>query len=241
MPTLKDQVAIVTGASRGIGRSIALRFAAEGCRVVLVSRPGPALKEAAEEITRQGGSAMSVAADVSEPAGVNEIVGRTVATFGTVNILINNAAVIHDRINVVDFPVDEWERVIKVNLTGVFLMCRSVLPTMLKQRSGRIINIASIGGRRGAAGRTAYRASKAAVINFTESLAAEVYAHGIHVNGICPSAVKTEMYTSVFGSEHTMMPPEEIAELALFLASGKSAAITGTSIDAFGRANPLFA
>jgi NAD(P)-dependent dehydrogenase (short-subunit alcohol dehydrogenase family) len=133
-----------------------------------------------------------------------------------------------------------------VNLTGAALMTRAVLPAMMAQRSGKIINISSIGGRKGAKGRSAYRATKAALISLTESVAAEVKEYGIDVNCICPGGVDTEGYREAFGNRGRadnpkLMLPEEIAALALFLASDDSSAITGASIDAFGASNPLLA
>ena len=138
--------------------------------------------------------------------------------------------------------LDEWNGVIVVNLTGAFLCARAVLPHMMGQGSGKIINISSIGGRRGAAARGAYRASKAALINLTETLAAEAREHGIDVNCICPGTVDTEMMRLIGrgAPRRKMTRPEEIAAVALFLASDDSSAITGAAIDAFGDSNPLF-
>jgi NAD(P)-dependent dehydrogenase (short-subunit alcohol dehydrogenase family) len=240
MNELSGKVAIITGASQGIGKGIAIRFAQEGCRVVLVSRSESTLQKAAAGIAAQGGTALPIAADVTNPDAVAHVVQGALAAFGRIDILVNNAAVIHPLINVVDFELAEWDRIIRGNLTSVFLMCKAVLPHLIKQKSGRVINLSSIGGRRGAKGRSAYRASKAALINLTETLAVEVFEHGIFVNGICPGAVATDMYISTYGDRPNMTQPVEIAELALFLASDRSTALTGTSIDAFGATNPLF-
>ena len=137
-----------------------------------------------------------------------------------------------------------WREVLNVNLTGAFLITRALLPGMIKRGSGKIINVSSIGGRKGGYGRSAYRVTKSGLISFTESLAAEVYEHGINVNAICPGGTDTEGYRSAFGSagrtdNPKLMDPSEIAAVALFLASDKSSAITGTAIDAFGGSNPL--
>ena len=142
-----------------------------------------------------------------------------------------------------DFDPALWREVIDVNLIGPALLTKAVLPTMVERKSGSIINISSIGGRRGSAGRTAYRATKAALISLTESVAAEAKPHGINVNCICPGGVDTEGLREAFPgreAEPSLMRPEEIAEVALFLASDASSAITGTAIDAYGASNPLF-
>jgi len=138
--------------------------------------------------------------------------------------------------------LDEWNWVVGVNLTGTFLACRAVVPQMTAQGSGKIINISSIGGRFGAAGRSPYRASKAAIINFTQCLAAELKESGIDVNAICPGAVATEMFSDITGGNMPpgTMPPEDIAAVAVFLASDESRALTGSAIDAYGPRNPIF-
>ena len=140
--------------------------------------------------------------------------------------------------------MDEWERVVRVNLIGAVKITKALLPTMIEVNYGKIINISSIGGRKGAAGRSAYRVTKAGLISFTESLAAEVKDHGIDVNCICPGSVLTEGYVDAFGeaskSNPNMMEPSEIAKLCSFLVSNESSSVTGAIIDAFGKSNPLF-
>jgi 3-oxoacyl-[acyl-carrier protein] reductase len=145
----------------------------------------------------------------------------------------------------VDFEADLWRQVIEVNLTAAALLTKAVLPGMIEHRSGKIINISSIGGRKGGKGRSAYRVTKAGLISLTESVAAEVKEYGIDVNCICPGGVDTEGFRQAFGNRGRednpkLMRPEEIAELAVFLASDASSAITGAAIDAFGGTNPLF-
>ena len=143
---------------------------------------------------------------------------------------------------VVEITPEEWDYVVGTNLTGPFLCCRAVVPVMIAQGYGKIVNISSLGGRSGAAGRTPYRPTKAALINFTECVAAEVKEHGIDVNAVCPGPVTTDMMREITNNNvpSNAMQPEEIASVVVFLVSGEAGAITGTAIDAFGEANPLF-
>jgi len=157
--------------------------------------------------------------------------------------LINNAGIIHPKINLADFDPDLWRRVIDVNLIGPAILTKAVLPSMMARGADKIITVSSIGGRKGSAGRSTYRATKAALINLTESIAAEGKPYGINVNCICPGTVDTEGFREAFrgiGSDANLMRPEEIAEIAVLLASDASSAITGTAIDAYGASNPLF-
>jgi len=239
---LKNRVAIVTGGSRGIGRAIASAFAGEGAKVVIVSRDKSHCAKAAEDINKGGGTAIGIQADVSQEADVARMVKEAGDHFQRIDILVNNAAVNLPYRELIDLTLKEWNWVIGVNLTAPFLCCRAVLPGMIAQKSGKIINMASSGGRRGAAGRMPYRPTKAALISFTECLAAEVKQHNIDVNAICPGAVETDMMFEITGGKmpEKIMPPEDIAAVAVFLASDDSRAITGTAIDAFGNSNPLF-
>lgn len=245
MTNLQDRTAIVTGASRGIGRAIALAFAGEGARVVVTARSTDLLDELADEVRRAGTEAVAVAADLAVEADINRIAEAARAAFGRIDILVNNAGIIHPKVDLVDFDSDLWRRVIDVNLTAPALLAKAVLPAMIEQKSGKILNISSIGGRKGARSRTAYRATKAALISLTESLAAEVKHHGIDVNCICPGGVDTEGYREAFqmrgrDDDPRLMAPAEIAALAVFLAGDASSAITGAAVDAFGTTNPLF-
>ena len=239
---LDGKVAIVTGGGRGIGRAVALSFAREGADVVVSARTGVEIEGVACELRELGRQSLAVQGDVSRESDVANLVARTLETFGRIDILVNNAASNLPSRQVVDLTLAEWNRVVAVNLTGPFLCCKAVLPTMMEQRSGTIINISSIGGRRGAAGRSPYRPTKAALINFTECLAAEVKQYGIDVNCVCPGGTATRMMTDIGRARRRtdLMQPEEIAEVVLFLASPQSSAITGTAIDALGMSNPLF-
>lgn len=242
---LSGHTAIVTGASKGIGRAIALVFGREGANIVATARSTDAIEAVAEQVRKFGPDALAVTADLASESDINRIVDETAARFGHADILVNNAAIIHPRMTLVDMDPALWRAVIDVNLTGAALLSRAVLPGMIQGGYGKVINISSIGGRKGAGGRSAYRVTKAGLISLTETLAAEVWKHGINVNCICPSATDTEGYREAFNSRGReenpkMMLPEEIAEVALFLASDASSAITGTAIDAFGSSNPLF-
>lgn len=246
MEKLEGRTAIVTGASRGIGKAIALMFGHQGANVVATARTEQAIDVLAREIVQSGGNAIAVMADLSVDSDVQRIAEETLARFGRIDILVNNAGIIHPRINLVDFDFDLWRKVIAVNLEAVALLTKHCLPSMIENGYGKVINISSIGGRKGSKGRSAYRATKAALISLTESVAAEVKPYGIDVNCICPGGVDTEGYREAFetrgkADNPNLMAPEEIAKLAVFLASDESSSITGTAIDAFGGANPLFA
>ena len=239
---LSGKVAIVTGSSKGIGREIALLYAKEGAKVTVSARSRDQVEQVAEKIRELGGEALAVQADVTSEVDVARLVNTTFQTWGQIDILVNNAATILPRIDVVDIEPDQWRRVIDVNLTGSFLCAKAVLPHMIKRKTGKIINISSTAGRKGARSEGPYCASKAALINFSETLAAEAYDHGIDVNCICPGAVDTEMIRVLTqgNRQSGLMRPEEIAAVALFLASDESSSITGTAIDAAGPSNKLF-
>jgi 3-oxoacyl-[acyl-carrier protein] reductase len=238
---LKDRVGIVTGGSRGIGKAIALAFAREGAQIAVVGRDLERAEKVAGLIESSGGRAIGLRADISIEANVTRMVEQVLSHFGRIDILVNNAGVNLPYRKVLDLTVEEWNHVVGVNLTGAFLCARAVLPSMISQRYGKIINIASIGGRKGAAGRTPYRPTKAAIINFTECLAAEVKEHKIDVNAICPGAVNTDMLREISGGTRgDADSPEQIAAVAVFLACEEGRGITGTAVDVFGGTNPLF-
>jgi 3-oxoacyl-[acyl-carrier protein] reductase len=244
MSSLAGRIAVVTGASRGIGRAIALAFAAEGASVVATARTTAELESLAAEARERGQVVVPVTADISVEAAIDRIVAAALDRFGHIDILVNNAALIPKSMDLVDYDIAVWREVIEINLTGPALLTRAVLPGMIERRSGKVINISSIGGKFAGKGRTAYRATKAALISLTQCVAAEVKEYGIDVNCICPGGVATEGFEAAFGAEAARRPgvmrPEEIAAIALFLASDASSAITGTAIDAFGATNPIF-
>ncbi|HAC20284.1 MAG TPA: hypothetical protein DCF78_17100 [Dehalococcoidia bacterium] len=246
MEKLKGQTAIVTGASRGIGKAIAVMFASEGANVVVTARTEYAIDDLAGRIVQSGGSALAVTADLSIDSDLQRIADETLVNYGRIDILVNNAGIIHPRINLVDFDFELWRNVVAVNLEAVALLTALCLPSMMERNYGKVINISSIGGRKGSKGRSAYRATKAALISLTESVAAETKPYGIDVNCICPGGVDTEGYREAFRmrgkiDDPSLMAPEEIAKLAVYLASDDSSSVTGAAIDAFGGSNPLFA
>jgi NAD(P)-dependent dehydrogenase (short-subunit alcohol dehydrogenase family) len=240
---LENKVAIITGGSRGIGRGVAVAFAREGAAVTVVGRNKAVCDETVAFITGNGAKAIGISADVSQETDVANMVEQTIEKFHRIDILVNSAAINLPYRVVSDVTLADWNRIISVNLTGIFLSCKAVLPQMKKQHFGKIINFSSIGGLSGAPGRAPYRASKAAIINFTECLAAEVKEFGIDVNTICPCVVETDMLRETkrtVAIPNIPMPPEEMADVAVFLASAEGRAITGTTINAFGAGNPLF-
>jgi 3-oxoacyl-[acyl-carrier protein] reductase len=242
---LEGRTALVTGASQGIGRAIARAFARHGANIVVTARSEDKLRALAVEAEAMGVHALAVPADLSVENEINAAAAAASAKFGGVDILVNNAGIIHPRIPVAEFDSQLFRDVLNVNLIGAFLMTKALLPGMIERGYGKIINISSLGGRKGAAGRSAYRITKAGLISFTESLAAEVKQYGIDVNAICPGPVDTEGYREAFNTTGRAQnpkigTPEDIAHLAVFLTSERSTAITGAAIDAFGATNPLF-
>ena len=239
---LQGKVAIVTGGGRGIGRASALAMAKEGAAVVVSARTRSEIDEVAREVTDLGSRAFAIDADLSRESEVTRVINESVEAFGKVDILVNNAGIGMTFCNVVDIKPEDWDRMLQINLTGPFLCCRAVLPLMIKQRSGKIINISSLGGQIGIAGNSSYGASKAGLINFSQCLAAEVKQYGIDVNAVCPSGTDTRLLHEIGRAEGrtNLMTPEEIAAVVLFLALPESSAVTGTAIGAYGLSNPLF-
>jgi 3-oxoacyl-[acyl-carrier protein] reductase len=243
MQDLDDKVALVTGGSRGIGRAIARALASHGASVTAVAQSAEELDTLAAEIDRLGGTILTIPADLCVEANVEMSLQAALGRFGHIDILVNSIGFIPPPVDLIDMSPELWRLTLERNLTCVAFVSAAVLRHMRDRGSGRIINIASAGGRSGARGRSAYRAAKAGVINLTESLAAEANSYGVDVNCICPAAVDTPGYRRAFGEASRgarFVTAEDVAEIAVFLASAKSKAITGTSIYAFGINNPLF-
>jgi len=242
--TDRKQIALITGSSRGIGKAIAVNFAQNKIDVVLTGRNEHKLIEINDQLQKYGVNSFYISADLSEDKGIEKIINYLKNSNIDINILVNNAAIIHEKIDLIDFDMEKWVEVINVNLVNTVKLTKLILPFMIKNEYGKIINISSIGGRKGAAGRTAYRITKAGLISFTESLAGEIKKYNIDVNCVCPGQVITEGYIEAFGKESiknkNMIKPSEIADVCRFLVSSESSSITGSIIDAFGSSNPLF-
>jgi 3-oxoacyl-[acyl-carrier protein] reductase len=236
MSLLANKVAVVTGAGRGIGRAVALAYARMGADVACVSRTEENSAKAAAEVEALGRRAWAVAVDVSDTAAVNAAAGKILDDAGRVDILVNNAGVTRDNL-LMRMSEEEWDTVINTNLKGAFNFTKALTRPFIKQRSGRIINIASVIGLIGNAGQSNYAASKAALIGFTKSVAKELAPRGITANAIAPGFIETDMTAALddkvresiignvplgrFGS------PDDIAHAAVFLAMEPSGYITG--------------
>lgn len=232
---LRGQVAIVTGASRGIGRAIALALSAEGANVVVnYSSSSDAAQQVADEIVVGGGSAIALQADVSKATHVEALLNTVMEKWNRVDVLVNNAGITRDSL-LLRMKPEDWQAVIDLNLTGVFLCSRAVSKVMLKQRAGRMINITSVAGQIGNPGQANYSAAKAGVIGFTKSVAKELASRGITVNAVAPGFVATDMTNNLKSEEIiSYIPlgrygqPEEVAGMVRFLAADPAAAyITG--------------
>ena len=234
------KIALVTGGSRGIGKAIALRLAAEGSHVVInYTKNEPAAREVAAAIERSGGSASVCGFDVSDFDAVQTKVEDIISEYGGLHILVNNAGITHDTL-LMRMNKEDWDRVITTNLTGVFNCTKAVTRTMLKQRSGRIINITSVVGEMGNSGQTNYAASKAGIIGFTKAAAREMAPRSITVNAISPGFIETDITNELSDDirkqyiEKIPMgrfgTPEDIAGVVAFLTSDEAAYITGEVI-----------
>ena len=225
--SLENKVAVVTGGGRGMGRAIALKFAERGAKVVIASRTDNELKKVLEEVEALGGEGMAVAADVSKEADVQNLAKAALDRFKKVDILVNNAGITVTA-PIVETPLEVWNDVIGTNLTGAYLCSKAVLPSMMKQMSGKIINISSMKGKRGLPGSTAYSASKFGIQGLTEALAKEVKPYNITVTVLFPGLTHSVMGDTWSDEKirkdglperDTWLRPEDIADVVMLLAS----------------------
>jgi NAD(P)-dependent dehydrogenase (short-subunit alcohol dehydrogenase family) len=238
---LAGRTAVVTGASKGLGKAIALALAADGARVALVSRDAALLNAVAAEIAAMGGEAAAFPADITSEDQVRAVEQAIVSSFGKVNILVNNAG-INIRRPVTEFTLDEWRRVMDTNITAAFLMCRSFIPHMIGTGYGRVINITSTMSHVSLPHRAAYSASKAALLGMTKAIALELAPERITCNGISPGPFATEMNRALLDSPEASAQflgstplgrwghVEEVGQLAVYLSSDDAAFITGADI-----------
>jgi NAD(P)-dependent dehydrogenase (short-subunit alcohol dehydrogenase family) len=233
----RDRTVLVTGASRGIGRSIALRFAEEGARLALVARTEAELLATASLVEQAGGRTVAIPTDIRDRAGAEACIERAEKELGAVDVLVNNAGVFLWR-PFLHLSPKEWDLVIATNLTGAANFCRAVIPGMMKRRRGRIVNVSSIHGMRGEANLAAHSAAKFGLIGLTQSLAREFREFNIAVNAVCPGTVENKQDET--GAADRAEPlteklwPRDVARTVLFLASDDAAAITGAALEVFG-------
>ncbi|HJR60532.1 MAG TPA: 3-oxoacyl-ACP reductase FabG [Vicinamibacterales bacterium] len=235
MIDLSRRIALVTGASRGIGKAIASRLAERGAHVVAAAR-GENAQAVAGEITAAGGNAEHLALDVTDPGAIEAAVAGVLQRHGRIDILVNNAGIAKDQL-LLRMKRDDWDAVLGTNLTAAFVLTQAVLKPMLKQRGGRIVNISSVVGQSGNAGQANYAASKAGLIGFSKAVALEVASRGITVNVVAPGLIDTDMTRAITDSAHeewaSKIPlkrlgsPGDIAAAVCFLASDEASYITG--------------
>ncbi len=229
-----NKVAIITGAGRGIGKATALKFAEQGTHLAVLSRTKSELNEVFALSSKYSVRTLPFICDVGDETMVKKMVSKVTDEFGRIDYLINNAGIRID-CDVIVMSLNVWNTIIRTNLTGTFLCSKYVLPIMVKQKKGVILNISSILGKKGFQGASAYSASKFGVVGFTETLAEEVKKYNIRVNAVCPGSVDTNMIKSVKSKmpKKRLIKPTEVADLLLFLCSDSAKAITGQSINIF--------
>lgn len=241
---LEGKSAIITGSSRGIGKSIALTFAKHGANLVIHGTREEALASLREEITALGGSCVYVAGDIGKPETAQRLAQACMEAYGKIDILVNNAG-INSRFSFQDLTPEEWDRMIQTNLTSVFYTCKSVVPQMMEQKSGCIVNMSSAAGKTAHPNASAsYGVSKAGINSLTQKLGFDLAPYGIRVNAVCPGPIETDMsqqWTPEYREKVLGAIPmrrlgtgEDVANVALFLASDLSAFIVGESINVNG-------
>ena len=231
--TNNRKIIMITGAGRGIGRAIALRFASEGCLLVLISRSADELESVSGEILRKGLVCLTIAADISKEKDIKRIYRTIIDRLGNLDILVNNAGRGSIGKPLAEISTKDWNKTMDTNMKSVFIMSREALRIMIPRGKGKIINIASMASRRGISLRSVYSASKFGVLGLTESMAAEVKHLDININAVNPGMVETKTFRKAHPdyNEPDLMHPDDIARVVTFLASEDAAAIKGSIID----------
>jgi NAD(P)-dependent dehydrogenase (short-subunit alcohol dehydrogenase family) len=241
---LLGKTAIVTGAGKGLGWSIAERLARDGAHVVITDIDGKSAREKAHLIEQMNRQAMAIEMDVSRWSDVKAMVEKVVERFKRIDILINNAGILGPYLPVTDYPEEDWDRVIEVNLKGTFLCCKAVLPVMKAQSYGKVVNLASVAGKDGNANMSAYAATKAAIICLTKTLGKEMAPYNVFVNCVAPALIETEMAREMTPEQRALLTskiplgrlgkPEEVASVVKFLVSEEASFVTGQCYDISG-------
>ena len=224
---LEDKVVMVTGASQGLGRALALAYAKENASLVINARSEDSVRPVAEEAEKLGADVLAVAADVSDAEDVKRLVDAAVERFGKIDVLVNNAGLLGPRVTIADYPEDEWRQVLNVNLTGPYLVSKAAVPHI--SEGGSIINVVSGVSVEGRAEWGAYSVSKFGIEGLTQILAAELQESGVRVNAVDPGGMRTDMRAAAYPDEdpQTKITPEENTAVFLYLASDESKGVTG--------------
>lgn len=241
---LKGKVAIVTGSAMGIGQAVALRLAKDGCDIVLVDIDKEFMRETAQAVEALGRKVLTCAVDISRWDQVSAMADEAVKTFGRIDILVNSAGILGPNVPLWEYSVEDWDKVIGVDLKGTFLMCKAVIEVMREQKSGRIVNLSSIAGKDGNPMMCGYTAAKAGVIAFSRGLALEVVQDGIIVNSIAPAVIEGRISKATTPEQQKVLrskipmdrlgKPEEVASLVKFLVSDECTFSTGACYDISG-------